>query len=229
MSHSILPALPETSASGGGVMVIMLALNLIILAFFILLNALSQPAEDRQAAAIYGLQEGFDARSNAGRIGDDHTTQVGPAWVAPMEAQVSGLVRQAWPGAMVTMDAEMGVIEVRLALPDAWGEGAFDSAFVAMVENLTAVLKDAPEAGLMARVESVERGEGESAAPLFAAAAEQLPGVPLGWTPVRATAEYPQGAMVLVISRAASIPEDAKLKADRLLRGAGAAVERKAE
>jgi len=61
-----------------GVIVLMLGLYLIVLAFFILLNAISEDSPDRQDLVVESVREGFDFREEGPGRGSDPTEITAP-------------------------------------------------------------------------------------------------------------------------------------------------------
>jgi len=133
---------PSTSDNSQGVVMVMLCLNLIVLAFFILLNAHAKPAEERTAAALYSVQNGFDYRTSSDAFGDDAVRLDNrPVWIPRAADVMRGEVLNIMP----TLEAERlrtlsHEVRLELAPEDVWSEGVLRENVRALLMNLRAGL-----------------------------------------------------------------------------------------
>lgn len=199
---------------------LMLSLFLILLVFFVMLNTFSRPVEEKQAAAIYGVREGFDYRNTpAEREGDMLAESAGPAWFEDVDAKVRGVVERDWPGAQVASSVDAGVVDVKLMLSDAWAEDGWEDGFVALAQNLKAVLADVSD--VYVRV-VIEAAGDEQAAAQLGALGEALPEMNIGWS--KAEKSTPDTVRIVVGAAYAMPAELAKAtgaKAAKILPKAG--------
>lgn len=149
-------ALPRVIPASSGTVVMMLSLNLILLALFILLNAFAKPSTTKAEAALEGVEEGFDYRESGLGVGSDQTQMLAVPWQMNLQEGLNGLVHNQLllEGDAVEADASM----VRVVLPVAvlFGEGqSLLPARVGFVENVAALLAPAgaaPEGTLQVAV-----------------------------------------------------------------------------
>ncbi len=80
-----------------GTVVLMLGLYLIMLAFFILLNAISEDSQNKRDTVVESVMEGFDFRSEGEGIGSDDVDTVSIPTYESTVAEVRGIVQAYLP------------------------------------------------------------------------------------------------------------------------------------
>ncbi|MCP5405120.1 MAG: hypothetical protein H6922_02725 [Pseudomonadaceae bacterium] len=146
--------LPPKAAAPAGSVVVMLALNLILLALFILLNAFAKPSQHKQLEAIDGVNEGFDYRESGLGTGSDDTASLGIPWSMALQEGLRGLVHnQLLLDADDAMEVDASGVRVVVPLSALFAEGKTElmADKVGFLENALALMvpeKGAPEGTL---------------------------------------------------------------------------------
>lgn len=112
------------SGSNGGSVVIMLALNLIMLALFILLNSFAKPSTQKSLEAIEGVGEGFDYRESGGGLGSDMTQLTGVPWHFNLQRGIDGLVHNQLMLDTADFEADASTFKVILPMASLFGDDA---------------------------------------------------------------------------------------------------------
>lgn len=133
---------PQYQPAQGGSVVLMLALNLILLALFILLNAFAKPSHNKSLEAIRGVGEGFDYRESGLGLGSDQTASLGIPWQMNLQEGLNGLVHNQLLLDTDAVEADANVVRVTLPATALFAEDGTDMLLdrLGFVENVAALL-----------------------------------------------------------------------------------------
>ena len=92
-----------------GVVVLMLGLYLIVLAFFILLNAISQESKTRIAIVVQSVQQGFSHEVEGTQQGDEDTPVQAIPYYEMVNSSLQAVLRSHLPLSESTSRSEDGL------------------------------------------------------------------------------------------------------------------------
>lgn len=132
------------SGQSSGTVMLMLALNLIILAFFILLNGMAMDTEAKAKAAYDSLKEGFSSNEKGAGLGDADTDELLKPWQLGLNPLLQGVIHNALQ--ISTPDIKVDADQILLTVPlkvlfDDNSADLLPSGH-ALVANLASITKD---------------------------------------------------------------------------------------
>lgn len=136
---------PNSSSTGqaSGTVMLMLALNLIVLAFFILLNAMATDTEAKAKAAYDSLKQGFSSQQKGVGLGDADTDDRVPPWQIGLNANLQGVLHNALQ--ISTPDMKADADQIALMVPGSAVFAPAGAEFLpggkALVENMIGITK----------------------------------------------------------------------------------------
>ena len=141
------PSGDPSEPSDGGSIVLFLGLYLLLVAFFIMLNAISHFDDGRVKEAVASVSETFQSprpsSASQVRIALDGKTRIVPT---TLFGNLQAEFRKALPVVEIEEDSEGGVLTVTLAARALFAPGRvhLDPAQAALVDTVAGVLKDGP-------------------------------------------------------------------------------------
>lgn len=154
---------PPAADEGGddiGVVVLMLGLYLIVLAFFILLNAISEDSPDRQELVVESVREGFDFREEGPGRGSDPTDITAPPAYEAVIQSLDGVLQSHLQVDQYDVTGDSEKVQMRLDIDRFFypGEVRIIPDMILFFEDLAKTVQDR-RAGTSMRLQVMVSGD----------------------------------------------------------------------